>query len=140
MKARITQLENDFANLWYYPEQGIIHHQFLQPVSDETFRSVLMAGLRLMQTHGAKKWLSDDRLNSILPAETSAWSQEFWLPRAYEAGWQYWAMLQPARARGRINTERLITYVNEKYDIEIKLFEDPDRAWHWLAQQVPTAE
>jgi predicted ATPase len=133
--ARITEIENDYAKLWYYPEQGIIHHQILQPIPDESFRALLMAGLRLMQEHGATKWLSDDRLNSILPAETSAWSQDYWLPLASQAGWKYWAMLKPTKARGRINAERLVAYVDEKYDMAIQLFTDPELAWQWLAQQ-----
>ncbi len=139
MNSRITQLENDYAMLWYYPEQGIIHHQFLQPISDEAFRNVLMTGLRLMQEHGADKWLSDDRKNSILPAEDSAWSQDYWLPRAYQAGWKYWAMLPPARARGRINVERLTAHVADTYAIELKIFQDPDLALQWLMRQTPGA-
>lgn len=135
MMAKITVLENEYANLWYYPEQGIIHHQLLQPVPDETFRTVLMTGLRLMQEHGATKWLSDDRLNTILPPETSAWSQDYWFPLARKAGWSHWAMLKPAKARGRINVERLMAYAEETYDFDIKIFSDPDAAWQWLAQQ-----
>jgi hypothetical protein len=140
MTARITQLENEFANLWYYPEEGIIHHQFLQPVADEAFRSVLMTGLGVMQTHNAVKWLSDDRLNSILPAEDSAWSQDYWLPRAYKAGWKYWAMIPPNKARGRINVERLMAFVAELYNIKLKVFSDPDKAWEWLVQQSPETD
>ena len=133
--TRTTVVENDYANLWYYPDQGIIHHQFLQPVPDEIFRAVLMGGLALMQEHGATKWLSDDRMNTILPAETSAWSLEYWLPLACQANWSHWAMLKPAKARGRINVERLMAYAKENHDFEVKLFSDPEAAWQWLAKQ-----
>jgi hypothetical protein len=132
---RITQLENDYATIWYYPDEGIIHHRFLQPISGETFQTVLMTGLHLMREHKATKWLSDDRNNSNLPAEDSAWSQDYWLPRAAGAGWKYWAMLLPLKARGRINVDRLIAFVAEKYAINIRTFSDDDEAWHWLAQQ-----
>jgi hypothetical protein len=132
---RITQLENDYATIWYYPDEGIIHHRFLQPISGEAFQAVLMTGLRLMREQKATKWLSDDRSNSNLPAEDSAWSQEYWLPRAAAAGWKYWAMLLPLKARGRINADRLIAFVAEKYAINIRTFSDDDEAWQWLAQQ-----
>jgi hypothetical protein len=135
MTARNTLIENEYANLWYYPEERIIHHKFLQPVADEEFYSVLRTGLRLMQEHGAQKWLSDDRNNSILSAEDSAWSQDFWLPRAYQAGWKYWAVLPPVKARGKINMKRLMEYVGEHRRVDIKIFSDPDEAWQWLAQQ-----
>ncbi len=132
---RITQIENEYACLWFYPEEGIIHHRFLQPIAGEAFQFVLMTGLRLMQEQGAKKWLSDDRNNANLPAEDSAWSQDYWLPRAVAAGWEYWAMLPPTRARGRINVERLSAYVRDHYRITIEVFSDPDKAWRWLASR-----
>jgi hypothetical protein len=138
MKVRITKIENEHALLWYYPNQRIIHHQFLQPISGEAFQSVLMAGLDLMREHGAEKWLSDDRNNSILPAEDSAWSQDYWLPRAYQAGWKYWAVLPPAKARGRINMQRLMDFVGEQRKVKIQIFSDPDDAWQWLLQQGPS--
>ncbi len=135
MNTRITLIENEFACLWFYPDEGIVHHKFLQPVAEESFRSVLMTGLRLMQKHGAHKWLSDDRNNSILSAEDSAWSQDYWLPRAFQAGWKYWALLPPAKARGQVNMQRLMEYIGESRKVTIELFSDPDQAWLWLAQQ-----
>ena len=135
MANRVTQIENDYACLWFYPEEGIIHHQFLQPICGEEFQSVLMSGLRLMQEHGAVKWLSDDRGNTNLPAEDSAWSQDYWLPRAVKSGWKYWAMLPPTKARGRINVERLFGFVKQQYGVTAEIFTDPDEAWQWLTHQ-----
>jgi hypothetical protein len=135
MNERITKFENEYANLWFYPEYGIIHHRFLQPINDKHFKTTLMAGLELMREHGAVKWLSDDRANSITPADAGAWSQEYWLPRAYQAGWKYWAVLQPVKARGRINMERLVGYVEEQLRVEVEIFTDPDDALQWLIKQ-----
>jgi hypothetical protein len=134
MIKSIILIDNEFATLWYYPDVGVIHHKFHQPVSGDSFRGVLLTGLSLMKEHGAQKWLSDDRLNSILPAEDSAWSQEYWLPRALKAGWKCWAVLPPAKARGQINMERLMGFVGETSDVKIKIFSDSDEAWQWLAQ------
>lgn len=135
MNNRVTLLDNEYASLWYYPDDHIIHHQFHQPIADDAFRSVLMAGLELMREEGVHKWLSDDRNNSILSAEDSAWSQDYWLPRALEAGWKYWAVLPPRKARGRINMERLMEFVGLGTRVEIQLFSDPDAAWQWLKDQ-----
>ncbi len=135
MSTKTTLIENEYAYLWYYPDDGIIHHKFLQPVPDDIFQEVLMTGLVLLREHGAIKWLSDDRNNSILSAESSAWSQSYWLPLAIKAGWKYWALLPTANPRGQINVKRLIAYVAETYGIEIRQFSDPDEAWQWLAQQ-----
>jgi hypothetical protein len=140
MKIRITKIDNDYVNLWYYPEEFIIHHQILQPVHGEIFRFVLMTGLDLMKQYGAQKWLSDDRLNAMLPAEDSAWSQDYWLPRAYQAGWKYWAVLPPTKARGRINMERLVNFVGRRRSMRIEFFSDLDEAWLWLSQQGRTSD
>jgi hypothetical protein len=135
MEKRVTLIENEYACLWYYPTTHIIHHKFLQPVSGEVFREVLMTGLALLQERGAQKWLSDDRNNSVLSAEDSAWSQEYWLPRALQAGWKYWAMLPPIRTRAHLNTTRLVEFVEEMSGVNVKIFTDPDTARQWLAQQ-----
>ncbi|MEJ2592517.1 MAG: hypothetical protein P8178_14180 [Candidatus Thiodiazotropha sp.] len=137
MSERITQFENEMVSLWYYPEEGIIHHQFHQATCGADFQNVLLTGLQLMKDHKACKWLSDDTNNTNLPAEDSAWSQDIWLPRAIKAGWKYWAMIPPVKARGRINIERLTGFVIEHYKINVKIFSDPEDAWAWLAQQAP---
>lgn len=132
---KVSQIENEFACLWYYPDAGIVHHQFLQPVPDDIFRTVLMSGLRLLRENGARKWLSDDRGNDILSAENSAWSQDYWLPLAAKAGWKYWAMLPTANKRGQVNLTRLMKYVKDTYGITFRVFDDPDEALLWLTQQ-----
>ena len=134
MSRKITHLENDHASLWLYPDEGIIHHKFHKPTCGEEFQKVLMTGLQVMKDYKARKWLSDDRNNTNLPAEDSAWSQDIWLPSAVKAGWKYWAMLPPVKARGRINIERLTSYVVERHRITVKTFSNPDDAWAWLAQ------
>ncbi len=135
MTTQLTLIESEYACLWHYPEEGIVHHRLLQPVSSDTFRNVLMTGLGLMTEHGARKWLSDDRGNSILSADDSAWSQEYWLPRALGAGWKCWAVLPPTRARGQLNMARLMEFVGEMSGVRIEIFSDPDEAWRWLADQ-----
>lgn len=131
-ESKITLIENEHACLWYHPHAKIIHHRFLQPVANEAFRNVLLTGLRLLRDEGAQKWLSDDRNNSILSAEDSAWSQDYWLPFAIQAGWKYWAILLPNNARGKVNLRRLASFVEDKYRVNVKLFSDPDDAWQWL--------
>jgi hypothetical protein len=135
MQEKLTLIENEYASLWYYPATAIIHHQFLQPVFGDVFRSVLMTGLELMKKHGAQKWLSDDRQNTILPPDDAAWSQERWLEQAYQAGWKYWAVVPPVNARGRINMERLVAFVGENKRMRIQIFRNPDKAWQWLVNQ-----
>ncbi len=135
MATRITLLENENACLWFYPDTKIIHHRFLHPVSDEAFRNVLLTGLRLLRDNGAQKWLSDDRNNSILSVDDGAWAQNYWEPLAIKAGWKFWAVLPPIKARGNVNMQRLIDQLKSTKRVTTKIFSDPDEAWLWLAQQ-----
>jgi hypothetical protein len=133
MQTKITLHDDEFSTLWYYPNEKIIHHRFLQPVSGDAFRNILLSGLGLMRKHQALKWLSDDRLISVHSAEDSAWSQDYWLPLALNAGWKCWALLPPEKARGQINLARLTKFVGENSNVNIKIFADPEDAWKWLA-------
>lgn len=135
MNSRVSIIENEHACLWYYPDTGIVHHKFIQPAADKYLRSVLLTGLDLLKRHGAQKWLSDDRNNTILSAEDSAWTQDYWLPRALKAGWRYWAVLPPAKTRGQINMQRLMEFVGERSRVNIKICSDPDEALQWLEEQ-----
>jgi len=135
MEQRITVLESDAVCLWYHPRAGIVHHQLLKPVGGDTFQKVLLAGLCLMNEHHARKWLSDDRANPVLSPEDGAWSQEYWLPRAIQAGWKYWAVLPPEKARGQVTMKRLVAFVGEESGVTIEIFSDPEKALQWLAKQ-----
>ncbi len=135
MKIRINHLDTDYAKLWFYPEVGIIHHQFLRPIEGDEFRSVLMNGLELLIEHGAQKWLSDDRNNSLLLPEDADWAKIVWQPQAYDAGWRYWAVLPPLKARGKINMEWIMGDILQEQKVDIRCFDDPDDAWDWLASE-----
>lgn len=132
MKPKITILQNQYANMWYYPNEGIIHHKILQPISGDEFKNLLLNGLTVIKKYGAQKWLSDDRNNSYFVGEDTAWSEDIWRPQAVKAGWKYWALIPPDNARGQINMQRLTTNV-EHYKIDIKVFTDPTEAFEWLA-------
>jgi hypothetical protein len=126
-------LENEFASLWCYPGLGIVHHQFHQPISGQAFQDVLNLGLKQFQAGRASKWLSDDRANTILPADDSAWSSEYWMPQILQAGWTHWAIVLPERRLGRINMRRLLEEV-QGHHVVVATFADPTAALGWLTQ------
>jgi hypothetical protein len=135
MANRITLLDNEYACLWYYPDEGIVHHKFLKPIADEAFREVLLTGLKLLIENKATKWLSDDRDNAHLNAEDSAWSQDNWFERAKKSDWKYWAILLPNKTRGVVNMKRLTEYVRVNSEIKVATFSNTETALQWLSQQ-----
>ncbi|MCA9904111.1 MAG: hypothetical protein KC547_09655 [Anaerolineae bacterium] len=126
-----TILETDYATLWYYPDNKIVHHQFHKFIHGDRFREVLSKGLEIVETDGAQKWLSDDRNNSTLTAADSAWAVDVWTPRVMAAGWKYWAIVLPDKVVGKMNMQRYIE-MNAELGVTIDIFDDADEALQWL--------
>ena len=105
-------LDNEYATLSYYPEDGIVHHQFHKFIHGAQFRAVLDTGAEIFKERGATKWLSDDRLNSALPKEDGVWALTEWNPRVRAAGWKYWAVIFPDKKVGQTNLNYFVRESN----------------------------
>jgi hypothetical protein len=128
---RTTIIDNEYATLWYYPDQKIVHHEFHQPISGEQFRQVLLKGLEIFKQYGAQKWLSDNRKNAALPKEDSEWGQREWFPQVFAAGWKFWGIVLPDKVFGRMNMQQFIENYS-KQGLTIEVFGDADEAMKWL--------
>lgn len=131
--AREIVFESEQMNVWCYPQLRIVSHQMLKPCHGRPFRDALRAGTAALQRHGAIGWLSDDRLNGPLPDDDEVWGNNIWFPATKAAGWQYWAMVLPDKAVGKLNVKRLIEGVRKR-GIESQMFTDPGPALDWLRQ------
>lgn len=95
------------------------------------FQEALMKGLAAMKQHKATKWLSDNQNNGALPREDEEWADTVWVPAALAAGWKHWALVQPAKVIGLINSKRFVKKMSE-IGLNAHLFSDPDEAMKWL--------
>lgn len=131
---RITIIENDDANLWYYPEKKIVHHKFHKFIFGYAFRMVLSEGASLMEKYGAQKYLSEDTSNTVVRKEDSDWGFAEWAPRVIKAGWKYWAIVQPESTIAQIN---MIQFAKEykKRGVTVQMFTDVEKALKWLESQ-----
>ncbi len=134
MTATQTIFTNEHATLMYHPDTKIIHHVFHQPIAGDAFRKVLNTGLEFMHKHGAGKWLSDDRLNAVLPQEDTIWAITNWAPRVLAVGWKFWAIVVPDSVAARVN---MAEFIDEYYQkgLRIMVFVDPVEAQQWLEKQ-----
>lgn len=128
---RMTVLDTEYATLWYYPEQKIVHHQFHKFIYGETFRDVMRNGLAIFQQEGVHKWLSDDRKNSVLPQVDIDWGLQNWFPAMIDSGWKYWALVMPDKPVGKASMQRVVESFTP-LGIIIQEFNDPDAALQWL--------
>jgi hypothetical protein len=119
--------------LWYYPISRVIHHQMDKYPGTETLEASLNAGLELMRTRRARKWLSDDRNGGALPKSHHEWGQKVWGPKAASAGWKYWALLPPEAMLGSVNMLRLVE-IYKALGVVAKTFPNTGEAMDWLTR------
>jgi hypothetical protein len=130
--TKISIVDTSLIAVWAYPEQRMIHHQMKAFCFGTELREALSKGVEAMQRYQATKWLSDDRANGALTPDDSAWGTTVWFPLAKAAGWQHWALVQPAKILGQTNMSRLVKLYADQ-GINARMFADPDEAMRWLA-------
>lgn len=131
LEERQLVLERENVLLWYYPELQIVHHQMVRPPPSEEFRELLLEGTKLVERHGASKWLSDDRGNVVLRDYDERWSRYEWLPRVVAAGLEYWAIVLPEAAVGKLNMRRLASNPASR-GLESRVELTLEAAFRWL--------
>lgn len=132
--SKITVIDNPYVTLWFHTDKKIVHHQLHQFIYGQVFREFLLAGTELMKKHGGKKWLSDDRSNTVLSQDDSQWGETNWFPQTVAAGWKYWAIVRPKKTLAQMGMDR-IAKEYAKAGITAQFFSDPDEAMRWLEKQ-----
>lgn len=126
--------ESPSVSVSYHPESGIIHSQVHKFVTGKEFQDFLMAGYNALVKNKSRKWLSDDRSNSVLRKEDVDWGNQNWFPKCVAAGWKYWAIVQPEKVLAAAPMERLVEDF-KKFGVTSKFFSDPNAAMSWLESQ-----
>jgi hypothetical protein len=132
--SQITLFDSPNVTLWFHEDKKIVHHQIKKFVFGEEFHKFLLAGTEAMMKYKAKKWLSDDRNNTVVRKEDIEWGQTNWFPQTVRAGWKYWAIVQPKAVIAQSNMDNLVA-VYAQAGIVAQFFSDPDEAMHWLDSQ-----
>ena len=122
------------VSVWYHPESGIIHSHVHKFVTGKEFQDFLMAGYNALMKNKSRKWLSDDRSNSVLRKEDVDWGNQNWFPKCVAAGWKYWAIVQPEKVLAAAPMERLVEDF-KKFGITSRFFSDTTAALAWLESQ-----
>jgi len=126
--------ETENATMWCYPEKKMVHHIYHKFMSGKKFQDFIMTGTEALRKYKATKWLSDDRNNPVLAQSDLDWGRQVWFPQTLQAGWKYWAIVQPKAALAKMimaDLER--EYAG--YGVVTKFFDDPSAAMEWLESQ-----
>ncbi len=129
-----TVVDNEFAKVTYYPEKGIIHHEWKKFCFGENFQKLMLTSTNYLKSHKGNKWLSDDRNFAVMTPEDAKWGREIWWPETKKAGWKYWAIVLPEKTVGKMNIQSLIKEYSAG-GITAQVFEDTEKAMRWLESQ-----
>jgi hypothetical protein len=122
------------VTVWYHTDTNIVHSQVQKFVTGKEFQDFLMAGLDALVTNKSRKWLSDDRSNSVLRKEDVDWGNANWFPKCVAAGWKYWAIVQPEKVLAHVPMERLVEDF-KKAGVTSQFFNNANAAMSWLEKQ-----
>lgn len=131
----VTLVSNEYILVEYNPEAKLISHTIHQPIGPEQatmFADALDAGTEALKKYGLSKWLSDDRKNGPLPAQTMQWAFEDWQPRTIAAGWKYWANIVPTQLVAAGSLVPVIDNLH-KLGLRMQVFENLEDGYKWLA-------
>ena len=132
--AKQVVYDSPSVTVWYHPDSNIIHSNVHKFVSGKEFQDFLMAGYNALVKNKSKKWLSDDKSNSVLRKEDVDWGNQNWFPKCVAAGWKYWAIVQPEKILAHAPMERLVEDF-KKFGVTSKFFSDTTAALSWLESQ-----
>lgn len=126
--------EHPVITVSYHERRKVVHHRVNRPILAEELSVVQEAfnsGTEMVRKHRVTKWLSDDRLQLVMPSEVQQWCQMVWFPATRNAGWQYWAIVQPESAVARLFVARLLPMVAAQ-GLTAHTFTDVPDALAWL--------
>ena len=131
MTPTLTIIDDEYVTLWYHPDEMVVHHQIHRFMVAGVFERLLSTGADLMETHGAVKWLSDDRNNVVISPEDLKWSDAVWTPRVLKAGFKYWAIVVPSQAVAGLQMKSLQAK-RRAQGVEVEMFPTVEEAMAWL--------
>ncbi|MCB0283545.1 MAG: hypothetical protein KDF60_13255 [Calditrichaeota bacterium] len=127
----IEIFSNDQMTVYYHQDKKIIHHIMKKQVGGQPFYDAILAATDCLVQNGAKKWLSDDRLNPMLKPEDQKWAVDVWQPLILEAGWKYWSIILPDKMIGKMRMN-MMAYQYSKMGVTVKTFNTPEQGLGWL--------
>lgn len=126
--------EHPLIDVWFHERRKIVHHRVNRPILAEELSVVQQAfnsGSEMVKKYKVTKWLSDDRHQLVMPSEVQQWCQTVWFPATRNAGWKYWAIIQPESAVARLFVARMLTAVAAE-GVTAQTFTDVPEGMNWL--------
>lgn len=106
-------------------------------IEGDDLREALDAGLILLRTKRASRWLGDTRRLGPVRQVDQTWTNQDWFPRLSAAGLRWMAIVPPQSSIARLSMKQILSKVN---DVEVVTanFDDVESARAWLRHPTKT--
>lgn len=129
--SKTSVFDSDSMAILYYPDKKILVQETLRFTTTEDRRKALEAGLEVIEKDRVTKWLTNNKSGSAIPQEDIDWGINEWFPRAIRAGLQYWAVILPEKAVGKLSGKKMMDALVER-GVTVKTFQTEEDAVTWL--------
>lgn len=129
--GRVAIVDNAHITLWVDPGIGLIHHVMRHACFGAPLREALTLGVEAMREYSATLWLADNRIHSAVSEEDEAWIKQLWFPKAVNAGWTHWALVDAELVTGQLNMRRFTRHAANR-GVTVRIFDSPTLALAWL--------
>lgn len=120
--------------LEYLEEHETMIHTLKRNNSKEEWQDLLTTGTEFLQEKGLSKWISENKRNGRISEEGAVWINDLWLPRAIQAGWRTWAIVEPENFTSRLNQRKYKSSFLEM-GITVSCFSRLTEAIKWIDEQ-----
>ena len=121
------------SELVVYPEKRILHHRIKEPINHQEFETLLTKGLELYSKYQCKKWLSDDRKNTLFDDKLIKWGL-VWESQIMKTGWKAWAIIPPEDKECNDKMEARLDRLHAM-GVKVRAFNNTEDAMAWLEEQ-----
>lgn len=129
------------AQLRYHPQERIIEIIWGDFVSGEQFQQTVTRALDLAAAQQARYWLANDVGLRPVRAADRQWMMEVVLPRMAGMGFHRLASIRSSDPMAQMAVEEFATALaGNVAPRPVRLFDDRQAAWAWLAEGGPVPE
>lgn len=127
-------LDDGKIRIWYYEEFKIVHFKFTGLAYGQDIRDGFNKGLEIVKERNVIKWLSDKGETPTFSKSDFEWSNTEWRPKMIEAGWKYWAIVEPDKASSKMLFDKIFQ-IYADLNVTVQMFDNFDAAFNWLKDQ-----
>lgn len=103
-------------------------------IKGKELQKIFTSGLEVFAKNGGQTWISDNRKLRAYTEEDISWINTVWLPKMLDAGWKYWALIEPVSNIGKSFMRHFQFYIDK--GIEVKAFTDREDAERWALNKL----